>query len=182
MATLVVVCSAGPRSYELPRSGTQARGSVLVSDSCAEGLNGSVTSGLSDVAGENGGHPIRRGAYRGTVRRCCPSRDVLLTTVLPLVAVERSRRRVSRSRSQGKVPQWVEKSPMKSKYGAKRASTRVRQVLPLAALDEMMPVELEGIRLLRHSAFIDDGLTIVLAGRLQSGPLVGDVSPLPSPD
>ena len=52
----------------------------------------------------------------------------------------------------------------------------------LAALDEMMPVELEGIRLLRHSAFIDDGLTIVLAGRLQSGPLVGDVSPLPSPD
>ena len=53
---------------------------------------------------------------------------------------------------------------------------------PLAALDEMMPVELEGIRLLRHSAFIDDGLTIVLAGRLQSGPLVGDVSPLPSPD
>ena len=71
-----------------------------------------------------------------------------------------------------------------------RGKARVGQHTPgiathwkhLPALDEMMPVKLERIRLLRHSAFIDDGLTIVLAGRLQTGPLVGEVSPLPSPD
>jgi len=32
----------------------------------------------------------------------------------------------------------------------------------------MMPVKLEGIRLLSHSAFINDCLAVVLAGRLQS--------------
>ena len=59
MATLVVVCSAGLRSYEPPRwVGHSGRGSVLVSDSCAEGLYGSVTSGLGDVAGEK-----RRSSY-----------------------------------------------------------------------------------------------------------------------
>ena len=57
-----------------------------------------------------------------------------------------------------------------------RGKARVGQHTPgiathwkhLPALDEMMPVKLERIRLLRHSAFIDDGLAVVLAGRLQS--------------
>jgi len=40
-----------------------------------------------------------------------------------------------------------------------------RKYLP--ALDQMMPVEIEGIRLLCHSAFIDNCLAVVLAGRLQ---------------
>jgi hypothetical protein len=57
-----------------------------------------------------------------------------------------------------------------------RGKARVRQHAPgitthrehLPALDEMVPVELERVRLLRHSTFIDDGLSVVLAGGLSS--------------
>ena len=37
----------------------------------------------------------------------------------------------------------------------------------LASLDEMVTVEREGIRLLGHGAPIDDGLAVILAGRLE---------------
>src|SRR3990172_10823369 len=37
----------------------------------------------------------------------------------------------------------------------------------LAAFDEMMPVKLERVRLLRHASFVDDCLAVILARRLQ---------------
>src|SRR5262245_57246058 len=57
-----------------------------------------------------------------------------------------------------------------------RGKARVGQHTPCIAtnrkhpptLDEMMAVQLKGIRPLRHSASIDDRLAVVLAGRLQS--------------
>ena len=61
---------------------------------------------------------------------------------------------------------------MNSKCGAKRVSASMRQVLPqtgehLAALDEMMPVEREGVGLPGNGPLIDHRLAVILASRLE---------------